>query len=118
MGEIIKFPTIQKPDSPTVVNENINISAEVLEFRKRAELGIKEGTLKACLFEGAPTITVGGEVVVEVCERKYKGIVTDILQRDENNNVTRIAYSISFLNGDDPFKFGEADFIYKIEKYD
>lgn len=63
-------------------------------------------------------IVVGGEIVVEVYEKKHKGIVTTIIQKDKNNNVTIIAYTIPFLSGDDPLKFGEAKFTYSTKTYD
>ncbi len=97
MGEVIKFPTIQTSSPQETVSEK---------------------SVQAFLFEGFPNITIGGEIVVEVCGKKYSGIVTDILQRDKNNNITKIAYNIPFLNSNDPFKFGEAKFTYKIETYE
>lgn len=120
MDKIIKFPTIQKPvtpEMPGIVGGSINpMESKVLEFKR--DLGIKGGNIKACLFQDFPRVIVGGEVVLELCGKKYKGTVIEILQRDENNNVTKISYSIPFLNGDDPLKFGEADFTYNTKIYD
>ena len=99
MGEVIKFPINQKP-----------VSAEVFK--------VGNSPIKSCLFKGAPQLVIGGEVVIEVSGKKHKGIVTAILQKDINNNVTKITYTIPFLDGDDPLKFGEADFTYDIKTYD
>jgi len=119
MSELIKFPTIQKPtmpETPGIVGENINpAESKVLEFKR--DLGIG-GKVKACLFQDSPSVTIGGEVVIELCGKNYKGTVIAILKRDPNNNVTKIAYSVPFLNGDDPLKFGEADFTYNTKIYD
>ncbi len=109
MGELIKFPTTQKPESLEIAN--------VLEFKSKENLNTKR-EVKAYLFEGNPRIATGNEVVVEIFGRKFLGITIDILQRDSNNNVIKISYNIPFLEGDDPFKFGEADFIYKIETHE
>jgi hypothetical protein len=57
-------------------------------------------------------------VIIKVFGKKYKGSVIDIIKKDKNNNVTKIMYSIPFLSGDDPLKFGEADFKYIVESYD
>lgn len=64
------------------------------------------------------SITDGSEVVIELFDRKYKGVITSILQKDKNNNITKITYTIPFLESDDPFKFGEASFTYKVETHD
>ena len=103
MGEVIKFPTTRKPASVETGGNNSETAGN---------------PIKACLFECIQNITIGGEVVVHVYGKKHKGIVTTILQRDENNNITKIAYTIPFLSGDDPLKFGEADFTYATETYD
>lgn len=92
------------------------IDSNVLEFKKKENLN--KGNIKAFLFEDSPKIFIGGEIVVEILGRKYIGAVTDISQRDSNNNITKIVYTIPFLDGDDPFKFGEADFIYSIKNHD
>ncbi len=120
MGELINFPTIQTSTAPHGANEDINnpIGAKVLRFGNVAGADTEKRTIKSCLFEGAPTIAVGGEVVVEVQGKRYRGIATKILQSDKNNNVTKIAYIIPFLSGDDSFKFGEADFSYDVKTHD
>lgn len=100
MSEIIKFPTIQKSASLDTVNKNVGVS------------------INAYFFEDSPNIYIGGEIVVVICGKKHKGVVTGILQKDKNNNITKVAYSIPFLSGDDSLKFGEANFAYKIKKYD
>lgn len=103
MGELIKFPTTQKPESLESVN--------VLEFKKKE-------VVRAYLFEGNPRIAEGNEIIVEILGKKFLGIAIDILQRDSSNNVVKISYNVPFLEGDDPFKFGEASFTYKIETHD
>ena len=120
MGEVIKFPTTKEIVQPENTVENVNDSTEskVLEFKRGTDLDIKTKNIKACLFEDFPVITIGGEIVVEINGKKYSGAVTDILQKDTNNNITKIAYTIPFLSGDDPLKFGEADFTYEIKSYD
>lgn len=120
MAELIKFPIIPKQPSPETVTENDDTSTElnVVDFKRRIELSLKGKNLKACLFEGSPSVVVGGEVVVELFGKRYIGIVTGILQKDKNNNVTKIAYIIPTLSGDDPFKFGDADFTYNVETHD
>lgn len=111
MGEVIKFPANQKPTLTEAVGDGINNpeSFNILEFKKKANI-------KAFLSESSPRIVIGGEIIIEVLNKKYNGIVTEILQRDANNNITRIAYNIPFLNSNDPFKFGEANFTYSIKK--
>lgn len=120
MGEVIKFPTIQKQALPEALSENIIDSKElhVAEFKRKLELSLKGRTVKACLFEGSPSVVVGGEVVIEMFGKKCIGTVTGILQKDKNNNVTKIAYIIPTLSGDDPLKFGDADFTYNVETHD
>ena len=85
---------------------------------KKEQRFLQKKIVKAFLSESSPSITVGGEIVVEVYGKKYKGVVTDILQRDKNNNIAKIAYTIPFLNSDDPFKFGETNLTYSLKKYD
>ncbi len=116
MAEVIKFPTIEKKPSDTFTeNSNDVAQSNVLWFKKNPNV---ESGITACLSEGDPYITIGGEVVIELCGKKHKGIVTDILQKDKNNNVIKVAYTIPFLNGDDPLKFGEAEFKYILKNHD
>lgn len=117
MAEVIKFPTVEKlPLSETSTESSATISnSNVLEFRKTPD---HAGGIIACLSEGNPYVVTGGEVVIEMCGKKHKGIVTDILQKDKNNNVTKIAYTIPFLNGNDPLKFGEAEFKYILKNHE
>ena len=110
MGELIKFPTTQKPESLEIVN--------VLEFKKKEDLNASKEIARAYLFESNPRIAAGNEIIVEILGRKFLGIAIDILQKDLNNNVIKISYNIPFLEGDDPFKFGEADFIYSIKNHE
>ena len=87
-----------------------------MEFKNKPKRK-EEGTVaKACLFEGAPNVAIGGEIVVEIYGRKYKGIVTNIIKN--GRNISKVGYNIPFLNGDDPLKFGVADFTYDVEIYD
>ncbi len=120
MGDVIKFPTTQKQGPQETSTENVIDSngLNIVEYKRKLELSLKGKTLKACLFADEPSIFVGGEVIVELFGKKYIGNVTEILQKDENNNVTKIAYTIPSLSGDDPFKFGDADFTYNIETHD
>lgn len=117
MAEVIKFPTVEKSPSPETSVESLDEvnNSNVLEFVKTPDYA---SNVIACLSEGNPYIVTGGEVVIEICGKKYKGTVTEILQKDKNNNVTKIAYTIPFLNSGDPLKFGEAEFKYIIEKHD
>lgn len=73
---------------------------------------------QAYFLEGAPKVSVGSEVIIKINGKKYKGVVINEVQRDKNNNVTKITYTIPFLSANDPLKFGEADFKYIIETYD
>ena len=118
MGDILKFPTIKKrkvEDSEKQEGE-IQDESQVLEFKNKPKKK-EEGTVaKACLFEGAPSVVIGGEIVVEIYGRKYRGIVLNKFTK--GGNITQVSYDIPFLNGDDPLKFGVADFTYDIEQYD
>lgn len=118
MAEIIKFPINPKHSSPETGKDGLELHGSVVDFRRKVELNLKKKKLKACLFEGSPSVVIGGEVIVELFGKRHIGVVTSILQKDKNNNVTKIAYSIPFLSGDDPFKFGEADFTYNVETHD
>lgn len=64
MGEIIKFPTIQKSSSLDTSSEDTSHAhgTKVLDFKKRADFVIENRTIKACLFEGFPSVTVGREI--------------------------------------------------------
>ncbi|MBL7058758.1 hypothetical protein ISS03_05540 [Patescibacteria group bacterium] len=120
MGEILKFPAIKKSKVEDSENQEGEIQDElqVLEFKKLMEHKGGKVVAKACLFEGAPNIVIGGEIVVKINSRKYMGRVTKILERDSNSNVIKIEYVVPFLNGDDKLKSGEASFTYDVEKYD
>jgi len=119
MVEIIQFPLSRinkKPNQDTV--KSSNSSSNILEFKKNTPTEVTTERIKAFFSEGSPKIVVGEDIVVEVFGKKYKGIISKVLERDKSNNITKILYMIPFLNGDDPFKFGEADFYYIIKKHD
>lgn len=120
MGEVIKFPIIQKVVLPetTAISRSNSTESTIADFKKKIKTDEGERPIQACLCEDSPKIITGGEIVVHVYGKKCKGIVTNILQRDNNYNVTKIAHTIPFLSGDDPLKFGEANFTYNTEKYD
>jgi hypothetical protein len=117
MGEVIQFPAPKKPNQGEVINEPSNPLEEshVLEFKKGLGLSVRGKSVQACLLQGSQNFAVGSEIVLEVFGKKYQAILTSIVERDTNNNITKIAYSVPFLNGDDPLKFGEADFTYRTE---
>lgn len=115
MGEIINFPGPTNNRPGNNVGNNGSSKPVVLEFRKET---LVKNIANAYLSEDHPFIAVGNEIIVEVGGRKHKATVTKILSRDGSNNVSTISYCIPFLNGDDPLKFGEANFKYKIETHD
>ena len=96
MGEVIKFPKVQKVASPetTKLSTNNSVESSITDFKKKVKQGIGERLIQAYLSEGSPKVITGGEVVIQVYGKKHKGIVTNILQRDNSYNVTKIAYTI------------------------
>jgi hypothetical protein len=120
MGELIPFPLPKKQTKTESFTKDISNASEsnILTFEKRFNVQNQRNPVQAYFLEGSPKIIIGSEVIIKVFGKKYKGSVIDIIKKDKNNNVTKIMYSIPFLSGDDPLKFGEADFKYIVESYD
>ena len=118
MDNVIRFPIIKKSKVENVENRESERGneSEVLEFKKPVKNTGEGSVAKACLFEGAPNVRIGGEIVVEIYGKKYKGVVTNIIK--DGRNISKVAYNIPFLNSDDPLKFGEANCTYDVEIYD
>lgn len=118
MGEVIKFPD-QGDKSKNKVSETNLSTHDSLVASLGKNFSIKNNPeVQAFLSDTHPFVHTGNEVIVEVFGKKYKATVTSILEKDSNNNVTKIAYVIPYLGGDDPVKFGEANFTYTIEIHD
>jgi hypothetical protein len=94
-------------------------NSNVLYFRSREQVGADRfGTVTAYFSRQSPKALVGGEVVIKILGASHKGVITNILDRDENGNITKIEYVVPHLNADDPYKFGTAHFVYKIEPHE
>ncbi len=115
MGEIVKFPSSVNKNEEKKRNGEEGERSQVLQFENKS---FQTGGARAFLSRSHPFVAEGNEIIVEIQGKKYIGIVTSIVSRDSSNNVTKVSYSIPFLHGDDPFKFGSADFIYTIETHD
>ncbi len=110
MGDIIEFPGGKKEVKSNIVPISLGqkFDKAIITYGAKAYLS----------YEGVSKVQIGSEIVVDITSKKYSATLTKVLARDENGNIKIVEYVIPFLNSDDPLKIGQAEFIYKIEKYE
>lgn len=119
VAEIIPFPVPKFEQKKTEDAPVEQRSSNVLYFRSREQMDVdRTGVVTACFSRQSPKVLIGGEVIIKILGISYKGVITNILDRDENGNTTKIEYVVPHLNADDPHKFGSAYFVYKIEPHE
>lgn len=70
---------------------------------------------RAYILEENIHLGEGSRILVDLVFKKHEAILTKIVKKDVNGNITQVEYTIPFLNSDDPFKYGKAKFSYIIK---